>query len=192
MRYCKNCKTEKTLDCFPTCKNCKEEREYECKVCKYSRRKEIHLPKEKVRRKELYNNMKLSNPEKYQEYLLNKREYRQRKKLHFLVNSARRRAAQEGYAFNISESDLIIPEYCPILGTKLELQKANNNLNAPSIDKIVPSLGYIVGNVRVISRKANMMKLNCSFDELKVFAKNIIQYINDYETQQKISEGKGL
>ena len=75
--------------------------------------------------------------------------------------------------------DLIIPEYCPLLGIKLEYEPGRtNNSNTPSLDKIDPTKGYIKGNVRIISYKANTMKNNATREELELFAKNILNYLD--------------
>jgi hypothetical protein len=39
--------------------------------------------------------------------------------------------------------------------------------NSPTLDRIIPSLGYVRGNVKVISMRANVLKHNASLDELK-------------------------
>jgi hypothetical protein len=49
--------------------------------------------------------------------------------------------------------------------------------NTPSLDKIIPSLGYVKGNVAVISWKANVMKSNLSIDMLE----SILSYIKKYK-----------
>jgi hypothetical protein len=56
--------------------------------------------------------------------------------------------------------DLVIPEYCPVLKhVKLDLSgneiEKGGGYNAPSIDKIIPELGYVKGNIRIISFAAN-------------------------------------
>jgi hypothetical protein len=77
--------------------------------------------------------------------------------------------------FEIEPSDIIIPKYCPYLG--LELSTNPNDRNKPyyySIDRIDSKLGYVKGNVQIISKKANTMKTNATVEELLLFAKNVI------------------
>ena len=39
--------------------------------------------------------------------------------------------------------------------------------DSPSLDRIVSSLGYVKGNIRVISYKANRVKSNATLEELR-------------------------
>lgn len=81
------------------------------------------------------------------------------------------RAKQNNIPFNISEEDIIIPEVCPILGIKLIPKrglKRGYYPDSPSLDRIIPELGYIKGNVRVLSARANLLKNNASLDELRL------------------------
>jgi hypothetical protein len=77
--------------------------------------------------------------------------------------------------FSIEPSDIIIPKYCPYL--EIELSTDAKDRNKPhyfSIDRIDSNLGYIKGNVQIISKKANTMKSNATTEELITFAKNIL------------------
>lgn len=74
------------------------------------------------------------------------------------MTSAKRRAREKQLPFNITLEDIVIPEYCPILNIKLFLGKGNPCDNSPSLDRIIPEFGYVKGNVRVISCKANLIK----------------------------------
>ena len=80
-----------------------------------------------------------------------------------LWNGARYRAKKEGLPFDLSPldlKDLGIPDVCPVLGIPLNKSPGDGkrNDNSPSLDKFIPSLGYVKGNVHVISWKANRLK----------------------------------
>ncbi len=85
-----------------------------------------------------------------------------------LFYSAKKRAIKLNLNFNIDLDDIIIPEHCPILN--IPLFKNNKSFpgdNSPSIDKVDPELGYIKGNIRVISFKANRMKQDNTKEQLE-------------------------
>jgi len=83
---------------------------------------------------------------------------------HYILHSAKYNARKKGKEFTISLEDIIIPEYCPILGIKLDL-KAKRSYDSPSIDRINPKLGYIKGNVQIISWRANLIKSDMTIEE---------------------------
>ena len=93
----------------------------------------------------------------------------------YLLRTARHRAKKANLPFNITEEDLELVDTCPVLGIPLELGK-HNNPNSPSIDKVNPELGYVKGNVHVISRRANTIKNNATEEELLAVAK----YVRDH------------
>ena len=103
----------------------------------------------------------------------NRERYHKTKHQHrakFMVRTAKRRAKELGFDFNISEEDVIIPTHCPILGVELVLNEGKLAGNSASLDRIDSSKGYVKGNVWVISHKANAMKSNATLAELKLFA----------------------
>jgi hypothetical protein len=81
-------------------------------------------------------------------------------------------AKLRGLPFEIVCSDLVMPEYCTVLGIKLEFNKGRARDNSPSIDRIKPELGYVRGNVRVISNRANLLKTNATAEELRLVAED--------------------
>jgi hypothetical protein len=92
-----------------------------------------------------------------------------------MFRSARHRARQKGIPFCLDIDDIRIPERCPLLDIPL-LQKIvvgnGPSDNSPSLDRIEPSLGYVKGNIWVISRRANMIKNAASFEEFRLIFSN--------------------
>lgn len=107
-----------------------------------------------------------------------KRHSAKRNFVSIMLTRAKRRARKEGQPFNLRVEDVVIPEYCPILGTKLELGTKGNYSRTYSLDRKDPTKGYTKENTRVISMKANTMKSNAIRDELEAFARNIIAYLD--------------
>ena len=83
--------------------------------------------------------------------------------------NAKKRAEAAGLPFSLSVNDIVIPEVCPVFGIPLAAptgEKSGPQDNSPSLDRIRPALGYVPGNVRVISYKANRLRNNGTFVEL--------------------------
>lgn len=95
---------------------------------------------------------------------------------------AKYRASREKLPFNIDLEYLlsIYEPICPYLNIPLSLEGiAGNSLDAISLDKIIPELGYVKGNVQLISYKANVMKQDVSLDLLRTFAKSVLEKHGD-------------
>jgi hypothetical protein len=91
-----------------------------------------------------------------------------------MLNAARERAKENGYACTITTADIVIPEFCPLLGIRLERKQGGNvQASSPSLDKIKPKLGYVPGNVWVISHRANSLKGNATLQELQTLTANL-------------------
>jgi len=87
--------------------------------------------------------------------------------------AAKKRAKTKGLAFSLELSDIVIPERCPLLDILFIANKGLGALpNSPSLDKIIPKLGYVKGNIQVISNKANIMKSSATLEEFELMAKN--------------------
>ena len=88
--------------------------------------------------------------------------------------AAKQRAKVKNIPFTISLDDVIIPERCPVFDIPLD---SRNRYHAPTLDRIDNDLGYIKGNVDVISSKANRLKNNGSIEDFK----KIIQYMEKWK-----------
>lgn len=78
---------------------------------------------------------------------------------------ARKRAASFNLPFDIEPSDIVVPSTCPVLGIPIAPGGARDN--TPSLDRIRPERGYVKGNVRVISFRANRIKSDATAEELR-------------------------
>lgn len=91
---------------------------------------------------------------------------------HQMVTTARIRASKENLPFDI-DADYIKSIFpcdwkCPVFQLSLSIStKGQSRDNSPSLDKLIPALGYIKGNCVVISLKANRMKNNGTLQELE-------------------------
>lgn len=98
-----------------------------------------------------------------------RREYRrvvrEKNYIKYMVARIKQRAKVRGLEMTLTETDIPIPEFCPVLGVKLVL--SGDRWALPSIDRLDNSRGYVPGNVRVISRKANALKSDATIAELE-------------------------
>lgn len=83
-----------------------------------------------------------------------------------LLNGAKTRARKFKREFDLDACDIIIPEYCPILSIRLRPGAGKHNDGSPTLDRIDNKRGYVRGNVRVISMRANRLKSNATLDEM--------------------------
>lgn len=86
--------------------------------------------------------------------------FRTRRPENRLLSQAKDRSSNKGVPFDLVVEDIQIPTHCPYLGIPLVtyVGKGRGHLDAPSLDRIDPTKGYVRGNVEVISYKANMIK----------------------------------
>lgn len=95
-----------------------------------------------------------------------------------LIRVTRKRAIENNIPFNITIEDIFIPELCPILGIPIKRADKYQSNNSPSLDKFIPELGYVKGNVWIVSAKANRLKSNLNKDELIMFCSVILDKLS--------------
>lgn len=86
-----------------------------------------------------------------------------------ILERAKYRAMKRGLEFNLTVDDIVLPLYCPILG--LELTYDGDTETVASIDRIDSSLGYVRGNIAIISNRANRIKNDGKAEEHEAIAK---------------------
>lgn len=95
-----------------------------------------------------------------------------------IYTHARRSSRTRGIHFDITPEDIEAPSVCPVLG--IELTYGGTGIvrdTSASIDRVDNSLGYIKGNIRIISNRANRLKSNATADELQA----IVNYMNNHK-----------
>lgn len=93
-----------------------------------------------------------------------------------MVRTAKFNAAKKHIEFRLTVEDLTWPTHCPVLGIKLNYGKASNGRgsdDSPSLDRHIPSLGYVPGNVFVMSWRANRLKCDGTVEEFHA----LIEYL---------------
>lgn len=108
-----------------------------------------------------------ANPEKVKTW---REEYKTKWYKKSMLSAARHRAQKCGHEFNLTEEDLQIPDVCPVLGIAIFPKrggKTGPGPNSPSLDRLDNTLGYIKGNVQVISHRANGLKSDATIEELR-------------------------
>lgn len=91
----------------------------------------------------------------------------------FLLMKAKERSRSLGLQFAITIDDLPITNVCPVLGLELKYGLSVQNDHSPTLDRIDNSKGYVPGNVKIISWRANNLKSNGSIEEFE----KIIDYM---------------
>lgn len=64
----------------------------------------------------------------------------------------------------------MIPTHCPALGIPLVPGIGVAHDGSPQLDRLVPEMGYVRGNVVVISKLANTIKQNASPNQIRAVA----------------------
>lgn len=97
-----------------------------------------------------------------------------------MLSGAKQRAKEKGLMFDIHYEDIQIPNLCPVL--KIPLMPSTEGIlndNSPSLDRLIPYLGYTKGNVKVISMKANRIKTDATSNELAA----VLEYVKQIEEE---------
>jgi len=134
-------------------------------MCRESRRVYYANNKEKVQKIN-----KVWSSEHRQELNTYRYDYGKKHKEREMFNQVKSRAKRQGKPFRLMVSDIVIPEICPALGIPLIPGKKKLQPNSPSIDAIIPELGYIPGNIAIISMRANSIKQNATHQEIRKVA----------------------
>ena len=147
-KLCKRCGETKSVSLFSKNKNTKDGLQFYCRPCASAQ------------------TMSSRDSGNY-------RRYQDANRHHSQLTSIRARAKKGGIPFDLTIEDLEdIPEICPVLGIPL-LRNLGNGFpseNSPSVDRIIPALGYVKDNIIIVSTLANRIKQNATPQQIKKVA----------------------
>jgi hypothetical protein len=105
---------------------------------------------------------------------------RESRPFYHALKEAKRRCYKLGLEFSLTEENLYLPLYCPILGIPLTYTykgKSGPTDNSPTMDRIDNNKGYTPDNVEVISWRANRLKSDGNINEFK----QILAYMEKHD-----------
>ena len=88
-----------------------------------------------------------------------------------LLAAAKHRAKINNLECDIELSDIIIPNFCPVLGIPIVQNQSKQSNNSPSVDRLDNNKGYTKDNICIMSLKANRIKNDSTLEELKLLIK---------------------
>jgi hypothetical protein len=139
------------------CKECKETKT-EFKRNRHGNPSSLCTDCEKIRQSGYHHKQHASTPER---------------KLAWALRTIKWKSQKNGIPFDIELKDFLpLPETCPALGTPMHYEGDRDSI--PTFDRLVPNLGYVKGNVHLISHRANRMKSDATPEEIM----NLANWLN--------------
>jgi hypothetical protein len=96
----------------------------------------------------------------------------------FILYASRQNAKTRGIENNLALSDIPdIPKHCPVFPCIEIEHRVGEGIrdNSPSLDRVDNTIGYVKGNVRIVSYRANNLKSDASDQELTALGKDAIK-----------------
>ena len=117
------------------------------------------------------------------------KQYRLENKEMWMCTASKVRAKQKNLPFNLSTEYLkeIWPEdnKCPALGITMRKGDFCVTDHSPTLDRIIPKLGYIKGNVQVVSALANRIMSDATVNQVMAVAKHYEKITKELENGKK-------
>lgn len=105
-----------------------------------------------------------------------------------MFHHTKNKAKARGIKFNLELRDIQIPDVCPVLGIPMRPGSKLVCDGSPTLDRLIPSRGYVKGNVRVISKRANQIKSDATARELKL----VYEYVDRETRKPRVAHGTGV
>ncbi len=86
-----------------------------------------------------------------------------------MLQGVKQRARRDGLEFALTKADFLsMPTHCPVLGLELRYGGGDGRQDySASIDRKDSSKGYVPGNVRIMSWRANSLLKDATIEELR-------------------------
>lgn len=136
-----------------------------CKPCTIQKKKAEKNPeKQRAQSRRYY-----SKPKGIRSRNALKGKYRSSDPVFYMWKGAKDRAFRKCLDFTIEITDISVPEFCPVLGMRLTANQSrlSDRSYSMSLDRVDNTIGYVPGNVAVISNRANKIKRDASVQELE-------------------------
>lgn len=117
----------------------------------------------------------------------------------YMIRNVKYSSKRRNLDFDLDYTDIKLPVYCPLLNIKLNYNNQKhhkilnlgdnyedlsfNDISRATVDRIDNTKGYVKGNIIILSRLANAMKNEASFEQLETFSKNILKLIDFNKNQ---------
>lgn len=97
--------------------------------------------------------------------------YRNKNPKYWLWSSAKRRAKAKNIPFELEKDDIPdFPEICPVALIEIKQKREKGNGpwdHSPTLDRVVPELGYVKNNIQVLSHKGNRWKCDMTIEDVE-------------------------
>ena len=155
----------------------KRRREQDRKPERQARKRELDQRTEAKKKQRDYDQIHKQKPEVKEAHRLQMKQYTIDHPEWAILHRAKNRARTKKVPFSLQLENIAIPELCPVLGIRLKVGEKEKTDQSPSIDEIIPGLGYVPGNIAVISDRANSLKNNGTANEHRLIAEWMKKYL---------------
>jgi len=169
IKLCVKCNVEKSIAEFYKDNTSKNGYRNNCKVCHDEQNKHWKLKnKTKIEaQRKLY--LQRSDVKNRRAKLA--REWSRKNIESTMLTKARARSRKLSIPCTIKKEDIVITEICPVLGIKIQVSDGRQSDFSPTLDRLIPEIGYTPGNVAVISHRANRIKSDATIKEIEMLLK---------------------
>ena len=179
MLTCSKCKVSQNESGFY--RNCRKKNGYRswCKKC-YAAYQQSPKGRESQKK------YRTENPDKMLEYIV---QYKAKNPILFrayhVLSNIRIRSKKNNIPFDITKQNLIDmqneSDTCPCCFEPFDFNlNGPNDPHSPSVDRIIPELGYVKSNVKMICFRCNQQKNDSSIEQLE----QIVRYMKKHEVAE--------